>query len=326
MRKKILLTILTVVFLLAGILVGGSLYMIDYSLKPVNRGKDMQGSLEFMKGRYPHINTWLDSIQQCGALRDTFIVAPDGIKLHAFYAKASHPTSRTAIIVHGYTDNAIRMFHIGYLYNQTMDYNILLPDLRYTGLSEGDAIQMGWLDRKDVMQWIDTAPTLFGDSLKAVVHGISMGAATTMMTSGENLPHFIRCFVEDCGYTSVWDQFEKELKAQFGLPSFPLLYTASWFCKLKNGWSFQEASALKQIAQCAKPMLFIHGDKDDYVPTWMIYKLYEAKPEPKEMWIVPGADHATSYLLYPEKYTEKVKTFVDKYIPSAQQRSFVTKQ
>ena len=192
------------------------------------------------------------------------------------------------------------MFHIGYLYNHSLNYNILLPDLRYTGLSEGDAIQMGWLDRKDVMQWIDIAPALFGDSLQAVVHGISMGAATTMMLSGEKLPAYIRCFVEDCGYTSVWDQFQKELKEQFGLPAFPLLYTASWLCEWQNGWNFKEASAVKQVAKCQKPMFFIHGDKDNFVPTYMVHKVYEAKPQPKELWIVPGADHATSYFYYPE--------------------------
>ena len=201
------------------------------------------------------------------------------------------------------------MFHIGYLYNRSLDYNILLPDLRYTGLSEGDAIQMGWLDRKDVMQWMNAAPSLFGDSLQAVVHGISMGAATTMMVSGETLPPFIRGFVEDCGYTSVWDQFKKELKEQFGLPAFPLLYTASLFCQWQNGWNFHEASAEKQVSRCTLPMFFIHGDQDDFVPTWMVNKVYAAKPQPKELWVVPGAEHAASYRLYPEEYTEKVRNF-----------------
>lgn len=87
-----------------------------------------------------------------------------------------------------------------------------------------------------------------------------------MMVSGEKTPEYITCFVEDCGYTSVWDQFSKELKGLFGLPPFPLLYTASWIYQLQNGWNFQEASALSQVARCTKPMLFIHGDNDDFVP------------------------------------------------------------
>ena len=61
-------------------------------------------------------------------------------------------------------------------------------------------------------------------------------------------------------------------------------------------------------------MFFIHGDKDDYVPTWMVYKLYEAKPEPKELWIVPDADHAHSYLIHTKEYTERVKAFTDRFI------------
>lgn len=314
-KKRILIFIIaaTVIILFAAV-IGGSFYLIDYSLRPINRGKDMKGSELYMRETYPQINTWLDSLQNNNLLKDTFITANDGVKLHAFYAYASKPTKRTAVIVHGYTDSAIRMFHIGYLYNKSLDYNVILPDLRYTGLSGGDAIQMGWLDRLDVMQWIDTTPAIFGDSIEAVVHGISMGAATTMMTSGEKLPEYIKCFVEDCGYTSVWNQFKKELKEQFGLPSFPLLNTASWICSIQNGWSFKEASALEQVKKCQLPMMFIHGDKDDFVPTYMVYDLYEAKSEPKEIWIVPDTDHANSYKNYPEEYTIRIKQFTDKYI------------
>ena len=315
MKTKKILTILGIaIVVLAGALTAGSLYMIDYSLSPDNRGKNMKESLVYMRKSYPQICPWIDSLTQHRALKDTFILSSDGIRMHAFYAHASKPTARTAVIIHGYTDNAIRMFHIGYLYNQSLDYNILLPDLRYTGLTEGNAIQMGWLDRKDVLQWIDLLPSLFGDSLHTVVHGISMGAATTMMVSGEHVPEYVKCYVEDCGYTSVWDQFQKELKEQFGLPAFPLLHTSSMICNLTKGWNFKEASALAQVRGCNRPMLFIHGDKDDFVPTWMVYRLYEAKPAPKEIWITPGVEHARSYKAFPREYTQKVKDFTDKYI------------
>ena len=314
MKKKYLIGTGIVLVLLAAILLGAGQYMLNYSLRPDNRGRNLAGSWQYMFDTYPYLKSWKDSLQNAGALKDTFIYAPDDVKMHAYYVAAAQPTAKTAVIVHGYTDNAIRMMMIGYMYNKELGFNILLPDLRDTGLSGGDAIQMGWLDRKDVMQWIDVAPALFGDSLQAVVHGISMGAATTMMLSGEATPDYVTCFVEDCGYTSVWDQFSKELKGLFGLPPFPLLYTASWICQLQNGWNFQEASALSQVAKCRKPMLFIHGDNDDFVPTWMVYKLYEAKPAPKELWITEGVDHAHSYKLYPDEYTERVKAFTEKYL------------
>ncbi len=314
MKKKILISIAIILVFLTALLGAASAFMLDYSLSPTNRGKDLQGSWEYMFETYPELKPWADSLEQAEALKDTFIYNATHTKLHAYYVSAPQPTRKTAVIVHGYTDNAIRMMMIGYLYNKSLGFNILLPDLQYSGLSEGDAFQMGWLDRKDVMRWMEVANEIFGDHTQMVVHGISMGGATTMMVSGEPQPEYVKCFIDDCGYTSVWDQFSKELKEQFDLSEFPLMYTSSWLCGLKNGWTFQEASALEQVKKCHLPMLFIHGDKDDYVPTWMVYELYEAKPEPKELWVVPGADHARSYLLNREEYTEKVRQFTDKYM------------
>ena len=208
------------------------------------------------------------------------------------------------------------MLHIARIYNKEMHYNIMLPDLHGHGLTGGNDIQMGWKDRIDVLKWIEMAPKTFGisaDSMRIVVHGISMGAATTMCVSGEKTPKYVRCFVEDCGYTSAWDEFKHELHGRYSLPAFPLLYTASWLTKAKYGWSFKEASPLKQVAKCTKPMLFIHGDKDTFVPTWMVYPLYEAKPHPKKLWIAPGSGHAFAYRDHRKEYIKKVEEFVNQY-------------
>jgi fermentation-respiration switch protein FrsA (DUF1100 family) len=312
--KKTFISISITLLVLAVLLGAASSFMLKIALSPVHTGKDLPSSWEYMFENYPELETWTDSLQQANALKDTFTYAPDGTRLHAYYVAAPSPTSKTAVIVHGYTDNAIRMMMIGYLYNHNLGFNILLPDLRYSGLSEGNAFQMGWLDRKDVMQWMNIANEIYGDSTQMVVHGISMGGATTMMVSSEQQPDYVKCFVDDCGYTSVWDQFKKELKEDFDLPAFPLMHTTSLLCDWVYDWNFKEASALEQVKKCQLPMLFIHGEKDDYVQTWMVYELYEAKPEPKELWTVPNADHATSYKLNKQEYTEKVKQFTDKYI------------
>ena len=317
--QRILVGIAALVVLLAALCIGGGLYLLDYALCPTAEEKGyrapaLEQSWQYMAATYPYVGVWADSLRHADALRDTFITAADGTRLHALYAAAPQPTKRTAVIVHGYTDNAIRMLMIGYLYHHDLRCNILLPDLRHAGLSEGTHIQMGWNDRLDVMRWMNVADSIFGGDTRMVVHGISMGAATTMMVSGEQVPHCAKCFVEDCGYTAVWAQFSKELNEQFGLPDFPLLYTASLLCKLRYGWSFNEASALKQVHKCHLPMLFIHGDADDYVPTQMVYALYDTKPEPKELWVVPGAAHAASYRDNREEYTRRVKEFTDRYL------------
>lgn len=313
--KKVVYIVILLMLVLTGCTIGGSYYMLNYSLRPNTKllAKNAD-SYPFMYKNYPFLRPWVDSLRQADALKDTFILNPQGVQLHAYYIAAPQPTKKTAVIVHGYTDNAIRMFMIGYLYNHDLKFNILLPDLQHHGDSEGPAIQMGWKDRLDVMQWMHLANRLYGDSTRMVVHGISMGGATTMMVSGEPQPYFVKCFVEDCGYTSVWDEFSHELKATFHLPSFPLMNTTSWLCQRKYGWNFKEASSLDQVAKCRLPMFFIHGADDTYVPTWMVYPLYEAKPAPKQLWIVPGATHAVSYKENKEEYTQKVREFVGRYI------------
>ena len=105
MKKRIAIGTGIFLLVLVGLLAGGSIYMINFSLRPENRGKDMEGSFTFMREKYPQIIPWVDSLQNHHALRDTFIISPDGIRMHAFYARAMKPTSHTAIIVHGYTDN-----------------------------------------------------------------------------------------------------------------------------------------------------------------------------------------------------------------------------
>ena len=331
--KKSLKIIVYTVLSVCTLLVCAGYYMLGYALQPadlVGRSRHIESSVQMMCETYPHLASWMDSLQQAGALRDYYLMSERGEELHALYVKAAQPTSKTAVIVHGYTDNAVRMLHIGYLYSRELGYNILLPDLHGHGHSAGAVVQMGGKDRLDVLEWTATADELFGNAVDSlgqrhstgtqmVVHGISMGAATTMMVSGEvqhgvHQQPFVKCFVEDCGYTSAWDEFKGELKAQFGLPAFPLLHTASWLCSLEYGWSFQEASALEQVKKCTLPMLFIHGDADTFVPTWMVYPLYEAKPAPKELWIAPGTAHAQAYKDYPEEYTRRVKQFVDQYI------------
>ena len=147
-----------------------------------------------------------------------------------------------------------------------------------------------------------------------VVHGVSMGGATAMMMSGEKMPDKVRDvrFVEDCGYTSVWDEFAGEMKVRFGLPAFPILHSSSFLCKLRYGWTFAEASALEQVSKSEYPMLFIHGDSDKFVPTDMVHELYQAKPQPKECWITENTEHASSYFNHKEEYIRRIKEFCAK--------------
>lgn len=267
------------------------------------------------KGRFKgDAGIWLDSLLDNDALKDTFIMIGDR-RMHALYAKASQPTTRTAFIIHGWTSNAPGMLQIGYMYSHDLGYNIFLPDLNGHGKSGGKGAQMGWKDRLDCLEWIKVANELFslsGKQTQMVVHGISMGAATTMCISGEETPSCVKAFVEDCGYTTVWDEVNDDQK---DLPLAKAFVTmVDWMCQIRFGWGLKEASPLKQVAKSTLPMLFIHGDDDTFVPTWMVYPLYEAKQGKKQLYLSPGSKHANSYWDHPEEYTKTVQEFLSTLI------------
>lgn len=309
-RRIVLAAIAVTAILVAAV----SYMLLKITVNPAHSGKDIDGSYTYMFSEYPFLKRWTDSLKINNALKDTTIYAADGTRLHALYAKAPRKTKKTAVIVHGYTDNAVRMLHIGYLYNHDLGYNILLPDLRNSGKSEGTHIQMGWNDRLDVMRWMNIADSIFGGNTKMVVHGISLGGAATMMIAGEKQPPYVKAYVEDCGYTSVWDELKHEINQDYGLPDMPFLYIADLFCQLEYDWGFKEASAIEQIKKCDTPMLFIHGGADTFVPTEMVYRLYQAKPRNKEIWVLPGVMHARSYHDKRKEYTETVRDFLSMYI------------
>ena len=288
-------------------------FRAHYALTPKVHGEaDIERTRHKADSLMPGSTAWYDGLKAQGILKDHWITNDEGLKLHACSVPAANPAEAngTAIVVHGYGDNHYVFLYLVRMYRDQLNYNVLFPDLQYHGYSEGDEAQMGWKDRLDVMKWIDVAHDLFKDNFM-VLHGVSMGAATVMMTSGEQLPDYVKCFVEDCGYSSVRGQFTKNLKDMSPLLPKVILTSASIVTKREFGWSFPEADCRKALAKCEKPMLFIHGDADDFVPFEHLWENYNAKKQGyKEYWVAPGAVHANSYAKYPEEYTRRVSNFL----------------
>lgn len=234
------------------------------------------------------------------------------VKLHSYEVKNEKESKIWVIAVHGYTDSASFMVDSAKIF-LNYGYNVLMPDLRAHGKSEGKYIGMGWLDRVDLMLWIDYLIATYGN-IKIILYGISMGAATVMMTSGEKLPSNVRIVIEDCGYTSVWEEFAGKLKTLFHMPTFPALYNANLITKIRAGYSLKKASCVKQIKKSNIPTLFIHGDKDKFVPFYMLDKLYETANCKKEKLVIRNAGHAEAQWIEPEKYWHIVRKFIKRYI------------
>lgn len=243
---------------------------------------------------------------------DETLTSFDNLNLHAYKVLNQNDSNKWVITVHGYTSEGINMSSYAKNYYD-IGYNVLIPDLRSHGLSEGDYIGMGWDDRLDIIDWINTILE-YNPNAEIVLHGVSMGAATVSMVSGEDLPSNVKAIVADCGYTSVWDEFAYQLDDLFSLPEFPILNVSSLVAKVRAGYFLGEASTLKQVAKSKTPILFIHGDEDDFVPYYMMEELYNATNSEKEMLTIKNAGHAKASEVDPETYWTTVSNFTSKYI------------
>lgn len=224
-----------------------------------------------------------------------------------------HPESKKWVIcVHGYRSYGKRdMAFVASKFSE-QQYNMLIPDLKAHGKSTGNIIGMGWLDRLDLLKWIQEVIDI-EPAAEIILFGGSMGAATVMMTSGERLPQNIKGLVVDCGYSSVYDEFGAMLRSAFKLPAFPILTIADLLAKKKVGYSLKDASSVAQLTKNHLPTLFIHGTGDKFVPHQMLYQNMEASNGVKESLIIEKAPHLSSFIYEPEHYFDTVFAFVHRY-------------
>lgn len=216
-----------------------------------------------------------------------------------------------AVVCHGYVGEPADMAKYAYHFAQ-MGMSVLMPAARgHERNVDTGLIQMGWQDAHDLIGWIEDIVAADPEA-RIMLFGASMGGFEVMAASGlDGLPENVRLIVEDCGYTSVWDEFVVQLDNVFGLPSLPILNVADAACLLRAGYTFETASAVESLRQASVPMLFIHGDEDDFVPFSMLDECYEAcASEQKEKLVVPGAGHGLSASTDPELYWSTVDAFV----------------
>ncbi len=324
LKKKVFIIVFIVLSVLLSVGYGIGTYFVEYALSPDSQSDQrvvdtsdqipLEDSVQqtIQKNQDKEMIKGMDFESQT---KPMIIISNDSIQLKGKYLD-HEDEHRWVILIHGYKSSHENMTSYGAEYYQR-GYNVVLPDNRAHGKSEGDYIGMGWLDKDDIACWVDWI--IEKDSqAQIILHGVSMGGATVMMASGDHLPHVVG-YIEDCGYTSVWDIFASELNKRFSLPSFPILDISNGIAQLKAGYDFKKASSVEQVKKADQPMLFIHGEKDDFVPVEMVYEVYEVCPSPKELYIVEEAGHAQAKDCDVEAYWNKVFDFIDKNIWSVQE-------
>lgn len=318
-RKKIVIILCIVIASITLALGFGSNYLVDFALKRTDnfdtnldpeKTDEIDTGQQIINDNKEAFQSYVTQWKQNVNYEKASLQSADNLKLVGHYYTQEKQTHNWAILIHGYRNTSSGMENIASVYSNVFRFNVLLPDLRACGESEGEYIGMGYLDKEDIKLWI--ADIIQRDpEANIVVSGVSMGGATTSMLSGESLSSNVKAFIEDCGYTSVWDIFAHELDFLYHLPTFPVLNISSFIADLKVGYSFQEASATKAVSESTLPMLFIHGENDEFVQFSNLDILYNAKKTGyKEKLVIEDAGHGVSYLRDPQTYFSTVKAFL----------------
>lgn len=256
---------------------------------------------------------WLDS----AGMERHEMVNDRGHRLRGYLIRPQKPSDVYVFGSHGYrSDGKGEWCRFAEYYTRTLGYNFFFVDHQAAGESEGKYIGFGSFESKDSLKWLGYMTDTFGKDIKIILHGISMGSATVMLMSGSNaLPENVKFTVADCGYTSALDEFTYKLES-LGMPKKPILPLVRAINNTVAGYDFgRDTNALEAVKSAKVPMLFIHGADDNFVPTYMVYLLYDAcDSEYKDLFIVPGADHAESYHKAKAQYEGKVAEFIEKFI------------
>lgn len=251
---------------------------------------------------------WFEALN----LEDVSIPSRLGRDTFANIIPAEKPSNKWAVVIHGFTASPAIMSHYAWKYH-SMGFNVVMPHMIAHGKDEARYSSMGYYDKDIILDWIAYINNNY-HATEILMHGVSMGSATTLLVTGENIPANVVCAIADCGYTSCWDEYVSQIKAMFHMPSFPFVYAANTVSKLRKNFDFKKCAPIEAVMRSKTPTLFVHGEDDGFVPYSMMKPLYERCAAPdKQMLSMPGAFHANSAFVDNELYWNTVCEFIGKY-------------
>jgi pimeloyl-ACP methyl ester carboxylesterase len=254
---------------------------------------------------------WMKEIRAL-PYRELTTVSHDGLTLYGKYYEFS-PDAPLEIMFHGYRGSAERDLCGGVQRAFSLGHSALIVDQRAAGHSGGNVISFGANESKDCLRWVDKVNEVFGTETKIILTGISMGASTVLMAAGNELPQNVVAVLADCGYTSA-EEIIKVVIRQMHLPpnlAYPFVMLGA---RLFGRFDLRQANATAALANCKVPVIFAHGDADDFVPCHMSKVNYDAFAGTKALVIIPGAGHGLCYLADPEGYLAQLKAFFDSVV------------
>lgn len=235
------------------------------------------------------------------------ITSFDGLKLYGKYFECDK-NAPIELMFHGYRGSAERDLSGGVQRCFKLGRNVLVVDQRTSCNSEGNVISFGVNESKDCLAWISFMIEHFGSDVQIIMTGISMGAATVLMAAGKQLPPNVIGVLADCGYSSA-KEIIKKCARQMHLPANIIYPFIKLGAKIYGHFDLEEYSPIEAMKTCKIPVIFVHGEADDFVPCEMSKMTYDVCKSPKRIFTVPDAGHGLVYLVDNPGYLREVSEF-----------------
>ena len=239
--------------------------------------------------------------------QDVYIKSDDGLKLHAHWIPVEDANG-TIILAHGYRSTKLVDFGALFDFYHSLGMNILVPDQRSHGLSEGKFITFGVKESRDMQKWIDFHNRELG-SWQIIISGLSMGASTMLYLADVELPDNVKGIIADCGFTSPKEIISNVFTDVTHLPAAPSVYAADLFASVFAGFRFSEKDTRISLSNSRIPVMMVHGKKDGFVPCKMTEEAFAACTGPKHLLLVDNADHGLSFITDRQRYTQMILDF-----------------
>ncbi len=243
--------------------------------------------------------------------REYSITSFDGLTLHGKYYECE-PGAPIELMMHGYRGTSERDLCGGVQRCFALKRNALIIDQRACGRSDGHIISFGINESRDCLAWIDFLIREFGEDVRIILTGISMGGSTVLITAGEALPPNVIGALADCGFSTAKDIIKKVIR-QLHLPANLLYPFVKLGARIYGGFRLESKSATEAMRRCRIPVIFFHGDADDFVPCEMSRVNYEACTAEKRLVLISGAGHGLAYLVDSEGYLQALREFNNVY-------------
>ncbi len=253
-------------------------------------------------------NAWLTEHNA----RDVEMKNREGLILRGLWIPAEKPRG-TIILAHGYHSGIYTDFGFVYDRYHKAGLNILVPDQRCHGRSEGKFVTFGVKESLDFLDWAKFHNDYFGN-WPIIFSGLSMGASTTMYVAGQDYPSNTVGFIVDCGFTSPKEIIGIVFKQVTHLPAWPFLWATDLFARWFGGFRLDQCDSVRMLQGNKLPIILVHGLADDFVPCEMTKRSYEACGGPKELLLVDGAGHGVSFAVAEKEYEALVMAFFDRVL------------